>query len=957
MNGKSKQKNVKAAARKELHLDMPTKILYMLFCFFYIPNLLVGQELSHPRIYVNDEHKEFFKERVDKFAWKQQYVQKKIKSVDKFIEYHQNDPTWLLSRLQMNWKTKHDKVFLNGGDFSHSSGEASVPTVRFSGTRDWATEYLRPKLEDVKPYFDDPKGFYLEHKNTGKMEWVSPSETGHMIEKVNEQIMSIAADAAFLYWLTDEQKYAEMAAPVFLTYMEGMYHRDAPIDIEKKGNQQHISGLATFEVIHEGIIVPLTTIYDFLYGYFEENGNDLQNSIAVFQKWGDQIIEKGIPDNNWNLFQARFLTYIALILDADDKYSNGKGRQYFLDRTFTTTTDRQLSISESLLEYDPNTAIWPESASYSTHVITTLLRIMTLLDHSTNNNELAKYNIIEKAALASFQYLFPSGYTIGFGDSNHKPLPPENFELLIANYQKYNEQNKEELMSQLLNEMIRDDLYEREASNLFQLFFYVDELKVKVGTEGRNLLDELVTPTFYASNVSLFNQRMGSGSEALMASLVGSYGNHAHANGISLELFANNYALGPDMGRGPSYWHNTHRAFYSRFPAHNTVIVERSSDYSAMRSKHPFTLEHSFPVSGETSIFEKITFAQVSFLEPKTVSDQKRFTALIKSHLPSGRGYVLDVFRSKKQSGEDQLHEYVYHNIGQTLEFSDEAEDPLNFFPTEELSSRNGALKGYDFFTGQQKVVTPNDVRALFTVEGDNLMKVWIKGSKDQTIFSVKSPKSNAISKGTAPENLLDEPLPTIIISREGEAWENPFSLVFNPFFEQGENPIKNVSYSSMAAYPNTQIIEVRLGDQKTIDKMVLNVSENDIASDSKRYQKGLFSLTRSAESDDQVTFLFLSGMKSYKSAGWEVSASGETFTAAFEKKKGGYQISTDQAIKVSFAHSTDLELPEISCFLNGKIVQSRKVRRSRHDENKVIFNIDRAYEKVELSIPNEIGK
>jgi len=173
-----------------------------------------------------------------------------------------------------------------------------------------------------------------------------------------------------------------------------------------------------------------------------------------------------------------------LVLDSNKTYKNGKGREYFLEHTFSTSTERQLSIKESLLVYDQETGMWPESASYSVHVITTLLNIFTLLDHATNNNELSNFPIIEKAALASFQYLFPSGYMVGFGDSNHKELPPENFELLISNYRKYNNEGKEEIISGLLNKMIAKGEYQRKADDLFKLFFYVDNLKPTKGNQN-----------------------------------------------------------------------------------------------------------------------------------------------------------------------------------------------------------------------------------------------------------------------------------------------------------------------------------------------------------------------------------------------------------------------------------------------------------------------------------------
>ncbi|MCM4156961.1 heparinase II/III family protein [Gramella sp. AN32] len=925
----------------------------LIVCFLICSNFSFGQGTGHPRIYITNEAKNDFVTSIEKVAWKKNLVEKKQQNLEKYLESWEKDPNWLVSRLQMNWKTKHDKVYLKGGDFSHSEGTAPVATVRYSGTRDWASDYKRPKLEDVEPYFDDPRGLFLENKNTGKKEWIHPSQAGFAIETINEQIMGLAEDAAFLYWLTNDEKYAEFAAPIFLTYMDGMHYRDAPIDLENSV-QQHISGLASFEVIHEGIVVSLVSTYDFLYNYFEANNTSLDNAVAVFQKWGDQIIKNGIPDNNWNLFQARFLTYIGLVLDENATYKNGKGREYFLDHTFNTSTDRQLAIKESLLVYDHENGIWPESASYSVHVITTLLRIFTLLDHATNKNEFLNYPIVEKAALASFQYLFPNGYTVGFGDSNHKILPPENFELLIANYRKYDLHEKELLLSSLLNKIILEDLYTREADDFFQLFFYVDDLKTNDNKETPSL-KSLTSPTFYASNVSMFNQRMGLGDDAIMVSTVGSFGNHAHANGISIELFANNYALGADMGKGPSYWHPTHREFYSRFPAHNTVIVDGKSDYSAMRSYNPFKLDNSYPKSGETPDFKTLTFSKVSFVEPETVSDQQRFTAIIKSH--TAKSYMVDIFRSKKQQAGNQKHEYIYHNLGQSLNLYDKKNKHLELAPTEELSSKNGELKGYDYFSDKFKTETSRDIRAIFTLKSegnpDNLMKLWIKGSPNQTIYSVKSPKSNALSKGTAPAEVVNEPLPTLILKRNEAAWENPFSVVFNPYIEGRENPVENVSFSSFEKYPHTQIINVLLHDKKTTDRIVVNASENDVAAEKSFHQKGLLSITRQLNARDTFDFLFLSGMYKYENNGWDIVSSGEAFTLSIEKTKSGYLLHNDHPITINMPFSKGKEPAELRLYQDGKLVSQRKGTTNRNNAEQLVFKLEKAYDKAVIVFPN----
>ncbi len=906
-------------------------------------SLLVGQELEHPRIYVSDKNKSKFLQTIKDVTWKKELVDKKIKNLEKYLTYCKEDPTWLVSRLQMNWNTKHDKVYLKGGDFSHSDGSAPVPTVRYSGTRDWATDYNRPKLEDVEPYFDNPRGLFLKNKKTGKKEWIHPSEAGFAIEKINQEIMQLVEDAAFLYWFTGEQKYAQFALPVFFTYIDGMHHRDAPIDLNKS-NQQYISGLATFEVIHEGIVISLVTAYDFLYNYFKSENRDLSNTAAVFQKWGDQIIKYGIPDNNWNLFQARFLTYIALVLESNDTYKNGKGREYYLDYTFNISTDRQISVSESLNVYDQDTGIWPESPNYSVHVITTLLKIFTLLDNVTHANEIAKYPILEKAVLASFQYLFPSGYMVGFGDGGHKTLPPENFELLIANYRKYNQKDKEALISGFLTEFMAKDLYTRKAKDLFNLFFYVDEVTASTAD-----LKALTPPTFYAPNVSMFNQRLGAGQDAVMLSTVGSFGNHAHANGISIELFANNYVLAPDSGKGPSYWHPTFRNYYARMPAHNTVIVDGKSDYNNMRTYHPFSLDDSFPKSGQSSDFDKITFSKVSFLEPETVSDQQRFSAIIKSN--TEKAYVVDVFRSRKQKGGKQKHEYLYRNIGQFLEVYNEKSNPLKFQKTNDLSSKGGELKGYDFFSSKKKTVTSKDLNAVFTLKEEakpnNIMKLWVKGDENQTVYKFKSPNSNALSEGTAPKNILKDSLQTLIIKREEAAWSNPFAVVFNPYLEGGINPIEDVTFTALEDYPNAQIIDVLLSDKMTSDRIVVNASENDMAKTQELYQKGVLSIIRTSKTNEELEFMFLSGISRLDYKDWTLIASAEPVKVSIEKDEEGYFVENDKPVTINLPYKTSDKRAKFILYEDGKIVATRNAVLNRNNPNQQYFKLEKAYDKV----------
>ena len=925
------------------------KILYkILFCLVVLQfniGLLFAEEQEHPRIYITDEQKADFLHSVQQTEWKEKIINDKKEKLEQYLKLCADNPNWLVSRLQMNWETKHDKVYLRGGKFSHSEGKAPVPTVRFSGTRDWATDYKSPSIEEVEPYFDDKRGMFLKKKSTREQEWVHPSKTGHVIEKINERIMNLVGDAAFLYWLTGEKKYAEFAAPVYDTYMQGMYHRKAPLDLDSTA-QQRLSGLATFEVIHEGIIIPLTTTYDFMFDYFKENGYDLNISVAVFQKWADQIIENGVPDNNWNFFQARFLTYITLALDEDVNYKNGKGQEYYLKQTFEVTSERQIALKEAILVYDQVNGIWPESPSYSMHVTTTLLRILTLLDNVTNNNEFKNYPIVEKASLAAFQYLFPSGYTVGFGDTRHSSIPTENFELLISNYRKYGELKKELLLSGMLKNSLKESGNRRRGKNLFELFFYVESLRETEEQSFEELLTSLTTPTFYAPNVSLFIQRMGSQEEAMMVSTVGSLGNHAHANGIALELYANNYVLGPEMGKGPSYWHADHLDYYSQFPAHNTVVVDGVSSYRSMRSYHPFILDNHFPKNGESNlVFNQVSFSKVSFMEPKTRSDQQRMTAMINSD--AGNGYIVDIFRSKKQNPATQKHEYFYHNLGQSLTFVDENDTPLTLIPTDELGTSHGDMKAYDYLTDKQFLSFPKNLKAIFTLEregqADNLMKIWIKGDENQLFFSAMSPKSNALSGRTAPKEVVGQRIPTLIIKKNQEAWNDPFVAIFNPHFEGNNQIISDIDFDESIASKSAQVINVKHSDDTTEDYIVATTSVNDIVDEDDYYLKGLLSIQRT--SGNHLDFIFAAGVTRYKYGDWSIISIEEPATVSIERRGQAFVIQNDKPVVVGIPK--DLKPAYIEYYDKGEVTGKRAGVVGRKNPSQINFRLEKPYQKA----------
>jgi hypothetical protein len=754
----------------------------------------------HPRIYITPDKKDAFTAKLQSAAWANNSYANLKSNVDPYVDRHQTDPEWIISRMQMYWDTHYERVYVKGNAFLYGKGRAPVPTVKFAGHRDGATDYLMPSLEDTQPYMDG-KGMYLQNrKKEGQpWGWVHPSKTGRMIGPMNDRILSLAADAAFLYWYTGEEKYAIFASDIFLTYVKGMYYRREPFALEDYSNS-HLMGLATFEVILDHLIPYLALCYDFTYDYLTTHQADTGMITEVLKRFADQQILYGVPDNNWNIFQARHVAYIALALDDDDDYGDGRGRQYYLNEILNHTTIRQFALKEMVDEsFDTQTGLWHESATYSMSVCNDMLDVISLIDNAENNRLLDSFPVMRKAVPALVQYLFPNGRVTAFGDARYVPLRPQPFEMLAALYRKYGEREREAELTGILAKMIHDGVYDRgEGKSMFPLFFYVDRL-ADVPAEDVTY-DHLFCDTYYAPNVSWLMQRNGRDEPNAMAvTLTGSYGNHAHANGISLEMYGKGLMLAPESSYGETYGTRDNQEYYARFPAHNTVVVDGISDYGMMRSDYPYRLLACYPGhGGRLQSSERVTFARAFLTEPKTGARQERLTSIVRTGETSA--YVVDIFRSAHNDKKDIKHEYFYHSIGQGIDIAGQDGRELTLSPTQELSSQAGDMKGYDYFSDKKAVATAGDFTARFRIglqqpAGDVSVRLWMKGFPDRTVFTASAPKSNAFVKGSVPGELLGAPLPTLIVRQPGEAWNRPFVAVYHPYMDDEGAFIRNVEY------------------------------------------------------------------------------------------------------------------------------------------------------------------
>ncbi|ANW95353.1 hypothetical protein AXE80_03195 [Wenyingzhuangia fucanilytica] len=831
---------------------------------------------EHPRLISPEiKHGELLSKIESDAAVKTSYNSLKS-DISKYVNQFKKEPNWLSSRFQMYWKSHATDVYVKGEFYAYAKGKAPVPTVMFTGQRDYVTDYKTPKVEDIKPYLEDKRGLYLQHKNTNKWEWVSPEKTGRVIENINENIMKIARDAALVYFVEGDKEYAQFALHLLDVYSQGLLYRNEPIDLEK-GNIQNVIGLTSFQVIKENIVDELAQTYDFLYDYIQKN-HPKQNVIytASLKKLAEIIIKNGVPDNNWNLHQTNKVIEIALVLDNNEAYKDGKGCQYYLHRVFNESEARQWSVNDVLsYGYDENNGVWNESSGYALSVAKGFTELAKVIQEALNVDVMPNMPVIKKAVEVMPQYLYPNKQIVAFGDSHYGTLETNPFLDLISNAQKFHKKEQEERFTEMLF-LIKDKkqlLKPSKPKNAFRELLYNTKVTLNKDIEPANLSD-YTTASFYAPNVSWLAMRNGMDKEnGLMISQVGSTGNHAHSNGIAMEFYGKGYVLAPEGGRGSSYFRPDYREYYSQFPAHNTVSVNGKSQYNKMRSYYAFQVNALYPASEQKEgYYPNINFSDLYFHEPSTNSDQNRVMSIVRTGETSG--YYVDIFRSKTKENNADYHDYFFHNLGQTLEFFSEENQSIRLHKSSKLNSKSGNIKAYDYLFDEQSVKRDSPFKATYNLSIDDkniAMNMWMNGNDDRELFKVKSPHSEAFRK-ILPEAIEKAPLLTMVVRQYGEAWNKPFVAVYEPSTDAEPATIKTIQQFA-DANNNSSFVGLQIVSKNNRTDYIFSSDVHDIYTYDGIQFTGTFGLVTKEENN---TTLFMGQGKGISYQGYSVEVLGK---------------------------------------------------------------------------------
>lgn len=743
---------------------------------------------EHPRIYVSDADREKIKGKIERAEWAGTIYQKLKKKIYPYVSRHRTNPEWIVSRLAMYWKEgeRYTQCYLKDQHWDRGEGNAPVPTVRMPGMRIW-NQYQNVPLEERIPYNEtgDMWGVSRTNPDAGKV-LVPYKQSGHMIRSNNVEILTLAEEAAFLYWLTGEEAYAAFSSDVFQVWLMGTYYMNPIADPGQstggKGGYEPggICGYYDYEQIHDDLALHAAVIYDFIHGYLKlhphphwaEAGIDMEKAAGiVFKRFIDIGFVRGGKSGNWNVNGWNMLLRPILALEENGCYADGKGRSYYLHYLTTESTPFHDAIPDILKSYDPVTGLWPESPGYSFSTVSMLAEFSSLLMRC-GMDILADNAILQKAALAMLPWMDSRGNLIVFGDSRGGKAGFGTLERLLAYYTQTGDSLCASRVAAVLRQAAVSGNYRREDAGWTALCTYVEEIPdVPAGSRAERMS--------YSPFHRLVTMKNGQGEESLMAVLYGGReGSHLSPNGLALQLYGFGYALSPDASGYESYWSDDYR-YHQSATGSNTILPGYTEGPVEINFMEPAVEKGCFTDTAALSPFINVCGMQAG--------EKSRVVALVKN--AACGGYYVDIFRSGQADND-----YLWHNVGTSLQLEDKDGQRLPTVPVAAFDTIYSP--GYAWFRNLRKTAYENPFKAVWQIDADGqpfFMHVWMTGAKGRELYAIEAPCSTLLPE-LAPGGASAAPhhTPVLLVRQSGNnGWDSPFVAVMEPV--KGKAAVKDV--------------------------------------------------------------------------------------------------------------------------------------------------------------------
>ncbi len=615
----------------------------------------------------------------------------------------------------------------------------------------------------------------------------------------HNNILSVAASSGMLYYLTGDVSYAKLAVDILGVYTDTI----AP----KTPQTTTICGNAFYDPRFTYNQYALT--YDFIYNYLKSDSATVYNiklkkrvpfdnakaQKAIANMVGNTLQEYGKPDVHGKFISNHPILTAPGVLFGILCIENEAEKERLFNVFWEKGTAHQNSFKNTILPMFGKQGIWPESTSYSfmsyiSLVLNVVDRIYPAMNVTRDFKQILYGNFF-------FDHLrLPDNRFVRYGDSKRNNDSTKElylFALNIAHRRGY-----KDLESQAFSAFYNSLKASKKLSPLNENEEYnnYDALRLFWGIAGKRpdkKKSDFRTPTVIVEHAGVALQRNHVEKNNELYGLCGIIGGahyvHSHATGITLELYGAGYVMAPNAGLPATVAERlipVHENYYRLYAGNNTVIVNGTShgrDEGSWKGGAHVWQNNAINVAAEPQHLEKpvskhFNFATQFLKDEVNNCEQERTLSIIRTS--DTTAYYFDMFRSKSMN-ENKFHDYVYHNIGDTMLLANSNNKSLNVFDTDRYQNDIGdkvQSPGWRFFENAMvSAPTSGAIKVRFDVRYDNkYMHAFVPGGVAREYTKALTPPTREALNGykTKKTQLL-------VVRQQGEAWNAPFIAVFEP--------------------------------------------------------------------------------------------------------------------------------------------------------------------------------
>ena len=635
-----------------------------------------------------------------------------------------------------------------------------------------------------------------------------------------------AAQASFLYFLDQNNDYAQFAADILSHYTIRISAITGDLWFSKNGRWVECRDIypkigMTYDFIQPFLTDPSTTVYN--YTTNTRTAFDQAAGQTTFMKLADEVISKGYIGSNHPVLEANGALFNLLCIENDSLRF-----VYFND--FINGTPNQDGLITMLNTIKYNDYLWPESTSYSKETFEVVLHLLNVVDMYDPGLKLV--NLYRSALKGAFLYenlKYPNkSAMIRFGDSRrakHKHTENLYLRVLAIAHRKGLNTYKNLAISRLQGVYNNDQYFKPSIAN--ESLEWVDPTQLFWGVDvdfnnNSEVVEYFPSAKYPHAGVGVLRNYTSSNIETfgLMGYIGGGHYVHSHLTGIEMELYGAGMVMGAGGGEPKSNRNRSSKVNmnYNRiYAGHNTVIVNGDSKGQGKDSwkwdnilyqntcqiiaiEPDVNMDQTNKAGPINPVSEEFSFLTVALDDKINDVLQERTLSLIRTSETTG--YYLDVFRSKSND-KNNFHDYIYHNYGESLSLLNSdanvitngisLSDQTRFSShTNIVENRTTTDTAHIEFPGWQyfkSLEVSNEIDSAITGKF-NVDKIGAfmhfkipKGTNRDYTKCIGPPiletESSYLAEQT--DSLNNDSAQVLVIRQSGEAWERPFIIAFEP--------------------------------------------------------------------------------------------------------------------------------------------------------------------------------